>query len=87
MRYVVLLSKALDDQDKSVRWSAARAICRLLHWHEPAPKDDGSFNTWREGTRAQLDAALEALNQLEAAATGPQGANAGGAVRGPVGRG
>ena len=68
MRYVVLLSKALDDQDTSVRWSAARAICRLLHWEEPALKDDGSFNTWREGTRAQLDAALEALSQLEAAA-------------------
>jgi HEAT repeat protein len=86
MRYVVLLSKALDDQDKSVRWSAARATCRLLHWEEPAFKDDGGFNTWREGTRAQLDAALEALNQLEAAAKGPQGADAGGAVRGPVGR-
>jgi len=67
MRLAAKLTPLLDDTDGHVRFTAARAICYMLDWHEPSLTREQT-DPWVQSVKARLVPVMKALEAFLTAA-------------------
>ena len=64
VRHVRLLMPLLDDQDKHVRRTTAKAICRLLGWEIPRTDTAEAEKEWLDKLKDRLEPVMKVVDDL-----------------------